>query len=121
MIVGVLIGACWGPNILNISFYSHGICPKCLGTGRATFVNSYFRCSLDPKCQTILAKTSPHRIMGEVFSRNQSFQVVGNVVDPQIGSTVTSFLGYRGVFLSTAFLVLINLFSVFKQTKSFYQ
>ncbi|WP_233419331.1 MFS transporter [Lentilactobacillus hilgardii] len=77
--------------------------------------------ALIPSVQTILAKTSPHRIMGEVFSWNQSFQAVGNVVGPQIGSTVTSFLGYRGVFLSTAFLVLINLFSVFKQTKSFYQ
>ncbi len=77
--------------------------------------------ALIPSVQTILAKNSPHKMMGEVFSWNQSFQAVGNVVGPQIGSSVTEFAGYRGVFLSTSLLVLINFFAVFKNTKSLHQ
>ncbi|EJN99354.1 multidrug efflux MFS transporter [Oenococcus oeni] len=77
--------------------------------------------ALIPGVQTILAKNSPHKMMGEVFSWNQSFQAVGNVVGPQIGSSVTEFAGYRGVFLSTSLLVLINFLAVFKNTKSLHQ
>lgn len=73
--------------------------------------------ALIPSVQTILAKNSPHTMMGEVFSWNQSFQAIGNIVGPQIGSGVARFAGYRGVFISTALLVLINFLTVFRHAR----
>ncbi|MDN7145913.1 multidrug efflux MFS transporter [Liquorilactobacillus mali] len=72
--------------------------------------------ALIPSVQTLLSKNSPHRVMGEVFSWNQSFQAVGNVVGPQIGASVARIGGYREVFLSTSVLVLINFLAVFRNT-----
>lgn len=64
--------------------------------------------ALIPSVQTIMAKYSSADTMGQVFSWNQSFQATGNVIGPLIGSTVTNFAGYSGVFISTSILVLIN-------------
>ncbi|MBO1308153.1 multidrug efflux MFS transporter [Enterococcus sp. 669A] len=70
-----------------------------------------------PAVQTLITKYSPHQAAGRIFSYNQSFQAAGNVVGPMIGSSVSSIFGYRGVFLSTSLLVLINYFSVHRNTK----
>ena len=42
---------------------------------------------------------------------------MGNIFGPLIGSTVSGAFGYGGVFLSTAFLVLINIGWVHHSTK----
>lgn len=72
--------------------------------------------ALIPSVQTIMAKYSSADTMGQVFSWNQSFQATGNVIGPLIGSTVTNFAGYSGVFISTSILVLINFLLVRRNT-----
>lgn len=73
--------------------------------------------ALLPQVQTLLAKYSPNEYSGRVFSYNQSAQFMGNIFGPLIGSTVSGAFGYGGVFLSTAFLVLINIGWVHHSTK----
>ena len=73
--------------------------------------------ALLPQVQTILAKYSPHSSAGRIFSYNQSFQAMGNVAGPLIGSSVSGLFGYSGVFLSTTVLVIVNLFWVRQNTR----
>ncbi|HIX70740.1 MAG TPA: multidrug efflux MFS transporter [Candidatus Enterococcus stercoravium] len=69
-----------------------------------------------PAVNALITKYSPHHAAGRIFSYNQSFQATGNVFGPMIGSSVSSFFGYRGVFISTSFLVLLNYLLVRKNT-----
>lgn len=70
--------------------------------------------SMLPAVQSILAKNTPPHVTGRVFSWNQSFQAMGNVAGPMIGSVVSTSFDYAGVFISTAVLVVINLTLVFR-------
>ena len=70
-----------------------------------------------PAVQALITKYSPHHAAGRIFSYNQSFQATGNVVGPMIGSSVSSVFGYRGVFLSTSLLVLVNFLLVRRNTQ----
>ncbi len=70
-----------------------------------------------PAVQAILAKNTPYEITGRVFSWNQSFQAMGNVAGPMIGSVISSMFNYAGVFISTAILVILNLILVYNNTK----
>ncbi|GAY74191.1 multidrug-efflux transporter, major facilitator superfamily [Lentilactobacillus kosonis] len=74
--------------------------------------------SMLPAVQTILTKNTPSYVTGRIFSWNQSFQAMGNVAGPLIGSFVSSSFDYAGVFISTACLVVINLGMVYTNTKS---
>lgn len=69
-----------------------------------------------PAVQTILSKNTPTEVTGRVFSYNQSFQAVGNVLGPLIGSFVSNTFDYRAVFISTAVLVLLNFGMVWLNT-----
>lgn len=69
-----------------------------------------------PAVNALITKYSPHHAAGRIFSYNQSFQATGNVFGPMIGSSVSSFFGYRGIFISTSFLVLLNYLLVRKNT-----
>lgn len=73
--------------------------------------------SMLPAVQSILAKNTPPHVTGRVFSWNQSFQAMGNVAGPMIGSVVSTSFDYAGVFISTAVLVVINLTLVFNNTR----
>lgn len=77
--------------------------------------------ALLPQVQTLLAKFSPHEATGRIFSYNQSFQAIGNVIGPMLGSTVSGLFGYSSIFISTTLLVLINLFWVRFSTKEIKQ
>lgn len=69
-----------------------------------------------PAVQTLITRYSPSDAAGRIFSYNQSFQATGNVIGPMIGSSVSAAFGYRGVFISTSCLVLINLLWVRRST-----
>ncbi|WP_057770628.1 multidrug efflux MFS transporter [Lactobacillus selangorensis] len=73
--------------------------------------------ALLPQVQALLAKYSPAQATGRIFSYNQSFQSMGNVMGPLIGSSVSGAFGYGSVFLSTALLVVVNFFWVLSSTK----
>ncbi len=68
--------------------------------------------ALMPAVQTLLLKYSSDQVTGRIFGYNQSFMYLGNVVGPLIGSGVSAMLGFRWVFVVTAFLVLINCLQV---------
>ena len=69
-----------------------------------------------PAVQTLITRYSPSDAAGRIFSYNQSFQATGNVIGPMIGSSVSAAFGYRGVFISTSCLVLLNLLWVRRST-----
>lgn len=69
-----------------------------------------------PTVQTLITRYSPSDAAGRIFSYNQSFQATGNVIGPMIGSSVSAAFGYRGVFISTSCLVLLNLLWVRRST-----
>ncbi|MFC6253069.1 multidrug efflux MFS transporter [Secundilactobacillus hailunensis] len=71
-----------------------------------------------PAVQTILSKNTPPQVTGRIFSWNQSFQAVGSVLGPMIGSTVSTVFDYSGVFISTSILVLLNFLLVWHNTAS---
>lgn len=73
--------------------------------------------SMLPAVQAILAKNTPFEVTGRVFSWNQSFQAMGNVAGPMIGSVISSEFDYAGVFISTAVLVILNLILVYNNTR----
>ncbi|MGR3742278.1 multidrug efflux MFS transporter [Companilactobacillus sp. DQM5] len=73
--------------------------------------------ALIPQVQTLIAKNSPHESAGRIFGFNQSFQAIGNVTGPLLGSSISSILGYGAVFLSTSCLELINFLVATKTTK----
>lgn len=64
--------------------------------------------ALLPAVQSLLAKNTPREVAGRVFGYNQSFQYIGNVVGPIMGSFVAAHFGYNHVFLMVAMFVLIN-------------
>ncbi len=71
-----------------------------------------------PAVQAIIAKNTPAKVTGRIFSWNQSFQAIGNFSGPMIGSVISSMFGYSGVFISTSILVFINLVLVLRETKN---
>lgn len=73
--------------------------------------------ALIPQVQTLLAKYSPQKYSGSIFSYNQASQFLGNIVGPMLGSVVSGMFGYSGVFLSTSGLIAINYFWVRHSTK----
>lgn len=74
-----------------------------------------------PAVQTILSKNTPPQVTGRIFSYNQSFQAIGSVLGPMLGSVVSTTFDYRGVFISTAILVLINFLMVWHNTSQLRQ
>ena len=60
-------------------------------------------------------------LTGRIFSWNQSFMYIGNIMGPLIGGFVAGLYDYSAVFLSTAFIVLINMvlfiFNVYRPLK----
>ncbi|UDM31929.1 multidrug efflux MFS transporter [Lentilactobacillus laojiaonis] len=74
--------------------------------------------SMLPAVQTILAKNTPPEVTGRIFSWNQSFQNMGSVVGPMLGSIVSSIFNYSAVFISTSVVVVINLIMVYNETRT---
>lgn len=70
-----------------------------------------------PAVQTLLAKNTPSYATGRIFSYNQSFQALGSVAGPLIGSTISGMSNYNNVFLSTALILFLGFFWVNFATK----
>ena len=65
--------------------------------------------ALFPEIQTLLTKNSPVELTSTVFSWNQSFQSIGNMLGSLLGGWIAGIFNYNAVFISTALLMLINL------------
>lgn len=73
--------------------------------------------SMLPAVQTMLAKTTPQEITSRVFAYNQSFQSIGAVAGPLLGTVVASYFDYRGIFIASALLIALNAILFFVNTR----
>ena len=64
--------------------------------------------ALTPSVNSLLTKMTPKEGISRIFSLNQSFSYIGQVLGPFVGSAVATGLGYRWVFFVTAAIVFGN-------------
>lgn len=99
--IGFILAICFFiPTAFITNVWELGILRFLIGISDAVMI---------PQVQTLLAKNTPIEVTGRIFSWNQSFQNLGNVVGPLLGAVVSGFFDYSGVFIATALLVLLNL------------
>ncbi|MFS1663182.1 MFS transporter [Streptococcus sp. zg-JUN1979] len=65
--------------------------------------------ALMPSVNSLLSKMSPKEGISRIFSYNQTFSYLGQVLGPMVGSSVANGFGYRSVFFVTAAIVCCNL------------
>lgn len=73
------------------------------------FMTGFADGAMFPAVQSLLLKLSDKNSTGKIFGYNQSFMYMGNVFGPLFGAGVSAVAGYRWVFMSTAFLAVINI------------
>lgn len=73
--------------------------------------------TMNPAIQTILSQQVPSDSISRIFSYNQSFQSIGNMAGPLIGSFAANSFGYKGVFLTSALIMFINMIFFYFNTK----
>ncbi|AFT81538.1 multidrug efflux MFS transporter [Leuconostoc carnosum] len=61
-----------------------------------------------PAVQTLLSRHTPTAMTSRIFSYNQSFQAIGSVLGPMLGALVASIYDYRGIFIFSAIIIIIN-------------
>ncbi|KRM11846.1 multidrug efflux MFS transporter [Paucilactobacillus suebicus] len=98
--IGFILAICFFiPTAFVTNIWELGILRFLVGISDATML---------PQVQTLLTKNTPNEITSRIFSWNQSFQSLGNVIGPMLGAFVAGYFDYGGVFLSTALLVALN-------------
>nr|WP_281503975.1 multidrug efflux MFS transporter [Streptococcus uberis] len=65
--------------------------------------------ALMPSINSLLTRMTPREGISRIFSFNQMFMNIGQVIGPFIGSNVAILFGYRSVFFVTSAIVFINL------------
>lgn len=73
--------------------------------------------ALLPAIQALMTLYVPKAGFGRIFSYNQSFQAMGSVSGPMLGSIVASLFNYRGVFMMTAIMEGVNALILFPATR----
>lgn len=61
-----------------------------------------------PAIQSLITKEAPHEIVSRMFAYNQSFQSLGSVFGPLLGALTAHYFDYRGVFVVSAVLMVLN-------------
>lgn len=61
-----------------------------------------------PAVQTMLSKSTPREITSRIFAYNQSFQSLGAVAGPMLGTLVATYFDYNGIFMASAALIVVN-------------
>lgn len=85
------------------SVYTLGICRFLIGISDAALL---------PLAQTVLMNNAPDTVVSRVFSYMQSFQAIGSIIGPMLGSIIAGHFSYPDVFIMTAILATINLIIV---------
>lgn len=88
-------------------FLARATTPVQLGIWR--FLFGFGAGALMPSINALLTKITPKEGISTIFSFNQLFMNLGQVIGPFVGSTVAVGLGYRWVFYITSFIVFANL------------
>ena len=109
-----LIVSAMGFSILLGLFYSFllyflcGFAGSALQLGLLRFAYGFGVGALTPSVNSLLTKMTPKEGISRIFSLNQSFSYIGQVLGPFVGSAVATGLGYRWVFFVTAAIVFGN-------------
>ncbi|EHI74289.1 Multi-drug resistance efflux pump PmrA family protein [Streptococcus criceti HS-6] len=86
--------------------FAHAQTPLQLGLLR--FLYGFGTGALMPSVNSLLTKITPKEGISRIFSYNQMFFNIGQVVGPFIGSSVAAGLGYHWVFYATSIIVFVN-------------
>ncbi|MBF7095137.1 multidrug efflux MFS transporter [Streptococcus sp. HF-1907] len=79
-----------------------------LQLGILRFLYGFGTGALMPSINSLLSKITPREGISRIFSYNQMFSYMGQVVGPFVGSAVATQMGYRSVFYVTSAIVLFN-------------
>lgn len=100
--------------LLIALFYSFSMYVLCalaqnsLQLGIVRFLYGFGTGALMPSINSLLTKITPREGISRIFSYNQMFMNIGQVIGPFIGSAIATGLGYRSVFYVTSLIVFVN-------------
>lgn len=89
-------------------YFLCGFAGSALQLGILRFAYGFGVGALMPSINSLLTKMTPKEGISRIFSFNQSFSYIGQVLGPFVGSAVATGLGYRWVFFVTAMIVFGN-------------
>lgn len=89
-------------------YFLCGFAGSALQLGLLRFAYGFGVGALTPSVNSLLTKMTPKEGISRIFSLNQSFSYIGQVLGPFVGSAVATGLGYRWVFFVTAAIVFGN-------------
>ena len=89
-------------------YFLCGFTGSALQLGILRFAYGFGVGALIPSVNSLLTKMTPKEGISRIFSFNQSFSYIGQVLGPFVGSAVATGLGYRWVFFVTAMIVFGN-------------
>ncbi|WP_127849347.1 MFS transporter [Lacticaseibacillus hulanensis] len=101
----VLIG---GYLFAVLVYFPQGFVGSIVALGVLRFMVGVSDGALFPTIQTLLTKNSPVSATSAILSWNQSFQALGNMFGAFLGGALAGAFDYNVVFISTAFMLLIN-------------
>lgn len=100
--------------LLIALFYSFGMyvlsamAQNSLQLGIVRFLYGFGTGALMPSVNSLLTKITPREGISRIFSYNQMFMNIGQVLGPFVGSAVATGMGYRSVFYVTSLIVFVN-------------
>ncbi|MBA2795395.1 multidrug efflux MFS transporter [Streptococcus porcinus] len=92
-----------------IMYFLTALARTSLQLGLLRFAYGFGVGALMPSINALLTRMTPKEGISRIFSFNQMFMNIGQVIGPFIGSNVAILMGYRSVFYVTSIIVLINL------------
>ncbi|TDE68912.1 MFS transporter [Streptococcus sp. KCJ4932] len=100
--------------LLIALFYSFGMyvlsamAQNSLQLAIVRFLYGFGTGALMPSVNSLLTKITPREGISRIFSYNQMFMNIGQVLGPFVGSAVATGMGYRSVFYVTSLIVFVN-------------
>ncbi len=92
-----------------VMYFMSALAQTSVQLGLLRFAYGFGVGALMPSINSLLTKITPKEGISRIFSYNQMFSHIGQVIGPFIGSNVAVFLGYRSVFYVTSLIVFVNL------------
>ncbi|MFC6295575.1 MFS transporter [Lactiplantibacillus daoliensis] len=92
-----------------VMYFPQGLVSSVVVLGFLRFAIGISDGALFPEIQTMLTKNTPVHLTSTIFSYNQSFQAIGNMVGAFAGGVIAGIFDYNAVFILTAVVLLINL------------
>ncbi len=77
--------------------------------GLLRFFMGFSTGALMPSINTLISKLTPVEGVSRIFSFNNMFTNLGQVMGPLVGSTVARGFGYQAVFVATSILIMANI------------